>query len=371
MAYSASMKRAVGEVRARLAEAGITRQSDEFRRHGRHEPAPDAPLLLVACSGGRDSMALAHVAHVVAGMLGVRCGAAVIDHGMQDSSAEVAAQAADRCRSAGLDPVIVRRVDVDASALAGGPEAGARGARYRALADIARRYDARAVLLAHTMDDQAETLLLGLMRGGGPGAACGMPRAIVRDGVAFLRPMLGLTRADTTAICRSVGIGWWDDPTNGDAYAGGEIPDGLPLRSQLRHTVMPALAAIGGPSFAAHMAQAAEALREDDDYLDAEAARIADERHLVTVIIADGRRDAARIDATGLASLARPLRTRIVARTLRGLDIGGFTSRHVERIDALAVDWHGQGSVRLPQGFSAFFKNHVIEVCQDKTHANR
>ena len=370
MAYSASAKRAIGAVRAQLARIGVTRQSDAFRVHGRHDPAPDAPLLLVACSGGRDSMALAQVAHVVAGMLGVRCGAAIIDHGMQAGSADVAAVAAGRCRLIGLDPVIVRRVDVDASASAGGPESGARDARYRALADIARRSDARAVLLAHTLDDQAETVLLGLIRGSGPGAACGMPCRSDHDGVAFLRPLLDLTRADTTSICVAAGVDWWDDPTNGDGYAAGEIPADLPLRSQLRHTVMPALAALGGPAVAAHMARAADAIRQDDDYLNAEAVRVAKERHVVDMdsSASPGR---ARIDASALAGLPRPLRTRIIARTLRALGMDAFTSRHVERIDALAADWHGQGSVRLPRGFSAFSKNHVIEVCQDKTHANR
>ena len=114
MVYSAGMKAAIGSVRQSLEQAGITRASEEFAAHGEHEPQPDAPLVLVACSGGRDSMALSAVSHIVCASLGVRCGAVIIDHRLQEGSDAVARQAAERCRALGLGPVRVVELDVPA-----------------------------------------------------------------------------------------------------------------------------------------------------------------------------------------------------------------------------------------------------------------
>src|SRR6218665_1691346 len=124
--------------------------------------AGDDPLVLVALSGGADSLALTAAAGV---------GGAVIDHGLQVHSAEVAARAAEQARALGCDPVLVHRVEV---ANEGGPEASARQARYRALDALAVRHGAFAVLLGHTLDDQAETVLLGLARGSGAASLSGM-----------------------------------------------------------------------------------------------------------------------------------------------------------------------------------------------------
>src|SRR5690606_18777145 len=116
-------------------------------------------VVLVGLSGGADSLALLAAACFEAPRAGLRCGAVVVDHGLQAGSDQVAATAAGQARRLGADPVEVCRVRVAAG---GGPEAAARKARRTALREAAERHDAAAVLLAHTRDDQAETVLLGL-----------------------------------------------------------------------------------------------------------------------------------------------------------------------------------------------------------------
>ncbi|MCY1157806.1 MAG: tilS, partial [Citricoccus sp.] len=183
-------------------------------------------------------------------------GAVVVDHGLQPGSAGVADRAAAIARRLGLDPVTVERVDV--AATGAGPEADARTARYVALRAAARRAGSQAVLLAHTRDDQAEQVLLGLARGSGTRSLAGMP---ARRGL-LVRPLLGLTRQDTEAICCWAGIRWWQDPANADPAF---------LRSRVRTRVMPLLedpVAGIGPGVAAALARSAEIAAEDADALE-------------------------------------------------------------------------------------------------------
>ncbi|MGO4922736.1 tRNA lysidine(34) synthetase TilS [Bifidobacterium choerinum] len=367
MAYSAVMKQAIGAVRATLANQGIGMQDARFARHGAHEPDADAPLVLVACSGGRDSLALAAVAATVCAAWGVRCGAVVVDHRMQPGSADVAAQAARRCAALGLDPVVVRDVRVVDEHGEGG-EAAARDARYAALVDEARRLGAAVVLLAHTKDDQAESVLIDLIRSGGLDAIAGMPAEQRIDGVCFARPLLGLARAETTRICEDLGLAWWDDPTNGDAFpADEELPARFPLRSRVRHTLLPYLSAFAGRDMATMLADGAALARRDVDLLE----RLTDDVFARSVRIEDdGRGLRASIDVRALAKEDAALRFRVVARTL-ALCAPGSGRRHVEAVEALISDWHGQRGVQLPRKRTANRQKHVIEVCEDVTHANR
>ena len=147
MVYSSRLRKGIGELRAALESAGLGLQDARFARHGEHAPDVDAPLIMVSCSGGRDSMALAAVAAKTCASLGLRCGAIIIDHQLQQGSAGVARATADRCVALGLDPVRVRAIDVpDSRGI--GVEAAAREARYHAIVDACS--DASAVLLAHT-----------------------------------------------------------------------------------------------------------------------------------------------------------------------------------------------------------------------------
>ncbi|KAB8289595.1 tRNA lysidine(34) synthetase TilS [Bifidobacterium avesanii] len=394
MAYSTALRKAIGDLRACLGRHGLERQSARFAEHGEHEPAADAPLVLAACSGGRDSMALAAVARTVCGMLGLRCGAAIVDHGMQPGSAAVAAETADRCRALGLRPVDVRRVHVPLGR-GDGAEAAARDARYAALCELAAERGAALVLLAHTRDDQAETVLIGLARSGGLDAIVGMPETTVRmtgtDGgavefgtgkfgavefgsgtpgtaVRFARPWLDVTRAQTTAICRELGLDWWDDPTNGDAVPAGQSLDGsYPLRSRIRHDLVPAMARCWGADPSARLAAGAASARLDADYLDGRAAELA-ERALT--VVREEERSVARLDAAALAAEHPALRRRVIVRALRALAIP-VAATHVEAVDRLVTDWHGQRPLALPSQCSASRKGHVIEVCEDRRHANR
>lgn len=367
MAYSSTLKTAIGELRTFLTAQHLAYRDTRFTEHGNHEVREDAPLLLVACSGGRDSLALAAVTHIVAQAWGMRCGAVIIDHQLQSGSAQVAQQAAHTCQALGCAPVIVESVDVYAGK--DGVEAAARQARYAALVQVAQRTHAVAVLLAHTMDDQAEGVLIGLIRTGGTDAIAGMPSVQNIDGVRFVRPFLQITRAQTTTICHDLHLSWWDDPTNGDQYAADELlPADYPLRSRVRHTLLPLMSDFAGRDMTVRLAEGARIARRDIDFIDACADRAMEQ--CVCMTENDQGEWDAQIDALQLAELPEALRYRVIARVLSVCAPGSGT-RHVQAVESLVSNWHGQQSVPLPRQHSANRKKHVIRVCKDVSHANR
>jgi tRNA(Ile)-lysidine synthase len=291
---------------------------------------------LVACSGGPDSLALAAGTAFVAPRLGVPAGLVTVDHGLQAGSADRAVKVAAWAREAGFDPVLVRTVSVGGRP--GGPEAAARAARYEALVDAARGVGAATVLLGHTRDDQAETVLLALARGGGPRGLAGMPRQRVLGGVTFLRPLLDVARADTRAACAALKLEPWDDPHNADPRYG---------RTRVR-----ALVAALGPAVVASLARTAALLADDVAVLDALAEAAAEEA-------GDGT-GGLRVDV--LAGLPRALRTRVLHGWARALGVPGnaLAGTHVAALDALVTDWHGQGPVALPGGVHAGRRTGII-----------
>lgn len=302
----------------------------------------DGALVLVACSGGPDSLALAAATAFVAPRAGLRAGAVVVDHGLQPGSTDVADQAAAACRELGLDPVRVVAVTVGSD---GGPEAAARDARYAALDEVADELGAAAVLLGHTLDDQAETVLLGLARGSGARSLAGMPAT--RD--RLRRPFLGLRRTETLAVCDAVGLVPWIDPTNGPVGRGADEapgdapgdPDGpAPRRSRVRTSVLPVLEEVLGPGVAEALARTADQLREDADALDALADAL-----LAAALGEHGTLDVARLVDAPLAVRRRALRAFAVAA---GAPSGSVHRVHVLALDALVTDWRGQGPVDLP-----------------------
>lgn len=388
MAYSARLRKAVGAVRATLSAVELCDvQAPEFAQHGDHAVAADAPLVLVACSGGRDSMALAAVSHIVCTSMGVRCGAVIVDHGLQAGSEQVASEAADRCHALGLGPVIMRNATVQARGE--GLEAAARQARYDELCAAAHESGAIAVLLAHTMDDQAETVLIGLLRSRGVDALAGMPQVFTRSGVTFARPLLTLTRDETTGLCEDLGVEYWDDPTNGDAVDG-ELPDDYPLRSRVRHDLLPAIERFAGFNVTRHFAESAQLARMDKEYLDqrsdevmGEAVAAVDRPASSAAVSTDAPRACVAGDTNdsghgiglmiGVKRIAREpeaIRLRVIAHALSQAGVNASAAQ-IAAIDRLVVDWHGQGGVSLPRGYSANRKKHVIRVCQDGAHANR
>lgn len=388
MAYSARLRKAVGAVRATLSAVELCDvQAPEFAQHGDHAVAADAPLVLVACSGGRDSMALAAVSHIVCTSMGVRCGAVIVDHGLQAGSERVASEAADRCRALGLDPVIMRNATVQARGE--GLEAAARQARYDELCAAAHESGAIAVLLAHTMDDQAETVLIGLLRSRGVDALAGMPQVFTRSGATFARPLLTLTRAETTGICEDLGVEYWDDPTNGDAVDS-ELPNDYPLRSRVRHDLLPAIERFAGFNVTRHFAESARLARMDKEYLDQRSDEVMGEAVAAVdwpassaavstdaprACVAGDTNDSSHgiglmISVKRIAREPEAIRLRVIAHALSQAGVNASAAQ-IAAIDRLVVDWHGQGGVSLPRGYSANRKKHVIRVCQDGAHANR
>ncbi len=291
------------------------------------EDLPGGALVLVACSGGPDSLALAAAAAFALPRTGLRAGAVVVDHRLQEGSADVAARAAAQCAALGLDPVEVCAVAVGT---AGGMEAAAREARYGALEEAAVRHGAGAVLLGHTLDDQAETVLLGLARGSGTRSLAGMApvRGILR------RPLLGMRRDQILEVCAALGLEPWHDPTNTDPHG--------PRRSALRARVMPALAEVLGPGVPEALARTAEQLREDAEALEPLAAELYDR-----AAHGGGRYDVEVLGAAPAAIRRRALRLVVLAA---GAGAGAVSREHVLAVDALVGDWRGQGHVALPDG---------------------
>lgn len=287
---------------------------------------PTGSLVLVACSGGPDSLALAAAAAYVVPRQGLRAGAVVVDHGLQAGSAEVAARAARECADLGLDPAEVVPVDVVGGA-GDGPESAARTARYAALAATADRLAADAVLLGHTRDDQAESVLLGLLRGSGARSLAGMaPR---RD--RYRRPFLGLSRDTTAKACAELGLEPWSDPHNVDpAYA----------RARTRQ-LLTELGDRLGSGVTEGLARSAELLRADDEALEVWAVQAHDELH---------GSDPAGLDCARLAALPAAVRRRVLRRAAlaAGTRSADLTSTHLAALDALVTDWRGQGPVDLP-----------------------
>jgi len=279
-------------------------------------------VVLVACSGGPDSLALAAATAALAGRYGWRAGAVVVDHGWSAAASAAGQQAVQTCRRLGLDPVELIAVD---SAGPGGPEAAARTARYRALADAAERHRAAAVLLGHTLDDQAETVLLGLARGSGARSLAGM--AAVRG--VYRRPLLGLPRAVTVATCAGLELSPWLDPANSDpAYA----------RVRLRG-LAGELERVLGPGVVQALARTADLLRDDADALDGAAL------DLLAAADPDG---SGNLDVQTLTGAAVAVRRRALLAAARaaGSPAGALSHRHALALDALLTA--GTGAADLP-----------------------
>lgn len=300
---------------------------------------PAGGLVVVACSGGADSLALAAATASVAARRGLSVGAVVVDHGLQPGSGDVAARTASTLRALGLDPVETALVAVGS---AGGPEAAARSARYAALDEAADRLGASAVLLGHTLDDQAETVLLGLARGSGARSLAGMP---ARSG-RYRRPFLRLPRTTTVGACRELGLAPWSDPHNGDPrYA----------RVRVRASVLPALESALGPGVAAALARTAQQLRADADALEGWARAELRNCAVPSAAGAAGAVPHAGLGCACLARLPEAVRTRVLRMLAveAGSPAGSLTAGHVLAMDRLVVAWHGQGPVALPGPRSA------------------
>jgi tRNA(Ile)-lysidine synthase len=280
----------------------------------RHEGAS----LVVACSGGADSLALAAAAvHVAPGAVhGV-----VVDHGLQEGSGEHARRVAGQLRDLGASAEVVA-VEVGT---AGGPEAAARDVRYAALRAASRDRGDAPVLLGHTLDDQAETVLLGLGRGSGARSLAGM----AAWDPPWCRPLLGVRRATTRAACAALDLAVWDDPHNDDPRY---------TRVRLRHEVLPVLEEALGGGVAPALARTAAQLADDDAALSALAAR-----RLEVLVDADGT-----LDAVALAGEPPAVRRRVLRAWLSAAGARELSDAHVRAVDSVVAQWRGQGVPPLP-----------------------
>ena len=301
--------------------------------------AVDGPVI-IGLSGGADSLALAAAVAFEAPRAGIEATAVVIDHGLQPGSDQVAARAVAAAESLGLTARSVR-VEVG---LEGGPEAAARDARRDALRDAARDAGARAILLAHTLDDQAETVLMGLARGSGATSLGGMAPVRDEDGIRWVRPLLSLRRSAPRAACVAQGLPPWTDPHNLDRRF---------LRVRVRQDVLPLLEDALGPGVAEALARTADQLRED-------AEAFADMIDETIEDIVEPAEAGIAVSVAALAANPPALRHRII-RHIVASEFGESLSRvQTLEVARLAVDWSGQGPIDLPGCRAARQRDRIV-----------
>lgn len=280
--------------------------------------------VLVAVSGGADSLALAaalipEAKNLLLNLLGV-----TIDHQLQKISGEQATKVMTQLSELGIPEVEIIKVDVE---LVDGLEASARRARYAALDNVAEKYNAKLVFLGHTLNDQAESVLLGLARGSGARSLSGMARCTGK----YCRPLLEITRLETLAACAENNLIPWVDPHNSDSSF---------ARVRVRTDALPKLEESIGPGITEALARSADLLRDDADALDDWTNRVAADL------------DLADLEITTLADLPKAVRTRLLRQAIyaAGAPAGSINADHVAAVEAFVTSWHGQGACSLPGG---------------------
>jgi tRNA(Ile)-lysidine synthase len=279
--------------------------------------------VLVAVSGGADSLALAHALAVEAKLLAITVFGVTVDHQLQSGSAAQAETVVSQLLAIDLK-CVVKKVEV---VIKDGLEASARSARYKAINEVASSENAVAIFLGHTQDDQAETVLLGLARGSGTRSLSGMA---AHSGI-FVRPFLGLTRETTENYCEQTNLVFWRDPHNQDPEF---------ARVRVRTEAIPVLEKTIGPGISEALARSSHLLREDADALDHWA-----EREAMKLDLAD-------LECAHLEAMPKAIRTRVLRMAIyaQGAPSGSVTAEHVSVVEALITAWNGQGTANLPGG---------------------
>ena len=281
-------------------------------------------LILVAVSGGADSLALAYALSLEAPKMAVRIEGVSVDHQLQSQSSVQAEKVVAALLKMGIEKTHVVKVDVE---ITDGLEASARRARYAALDACAEKTGAVFVFLGHTRDDQSESVLLGLTRGSGARSLSAMA---ARNG-RYIRPLLSITREETLGACAEAQLDPWDDPHNADKTF---------TRVRVRHDVIPHLEKNLGPGISAALARTASLLRDDADALDqlAEAEFVSHQP--------------LSLDISRLEKLPKAIRTRVLRMAIyaAGAPSGSISADHIAPIEALITDWSGQGPSDLPGG---------------------
>ena len=279
--------------------------------------------VLVAVSGGADSLALAYGLSVEAEKLAICVIGVTVDHQLQNTSSEQAQKVVKQLSEFGVK-CHVKKVTVD---IKEGLEASARKVRYEAINEVVKQENAVAVFLGHTKDDQAETVLLGLARGSGTRSLSGM----AHHNGKYVRPLLEITRIQNEDFCKEVGLDYWNDPHNQDSQF---------ARVRVRNEALPILEKTIGPGISDALARSAHLLRDDADALDHWAKR--EEIHL----------DLEDLDCLHLETLPRAIRTRILRTAIyaAGAPSGSVSADHISAVEALITAWSGQSALNLPGG---------------------
>ena len=294
----------------------------------------------VGVSGGADSMALAIVAKLEATNFGLDLIAVIVDHGLQEKSAEVAAFTREKLTKLGYTDVFIGKAIVQ---LTDGPESSARRARYKVFQQALETYSATTFLLGHTKNDQAEGVLLGLARGSGTKSLSGMEAV----SGPFIRPFLNIGREVTEAACREALVEVWSDPHNFNSDF---------ARVRVREKILPLLEEEIGPGIIDALARTAKILREDANALDEWAAAVFSEIN------------PSEIEISTLALLPIAVRSRVLRRAIyaAGAPAGSISAAHLEPIEALVSDWRGQGHTSLPGGVKVCRISGRLSLLQQK-----
>jgi tRNA(Ile)-lysidine synthase len=280
--------------------------------------------VLVAVSGGADSLALAAALVPESKSALINLVGVTIDHQLQKNSSEQATKVFAQLSELGISQIEIVKVDVE---MVDGLEASARRARYAALDAVAEKLNANLIFLGHTLNDQAESVLLGLARGSGARSLSGMARYTGK----YCRPLLEITRSETLAACTENNLTPWIDPHNSDSQF---------ARVRVRTDALPKLEESIGPGITEALARSADLLRDDADALDGWAVQVAAEL------------DLADLEITALADLPKAVRTRLLRMAIyaAGAPMGSITADHVASVEAFVTSWHGQGACSLPGG---------------------
>jgi len=278
----------------------------------------------VGVSGGADSLALAIAAQLEAESFNLDLIAVVVDHGLQENSAEIAATTEKRLKTIGYSNIFIGKANVINT---DGIEASARRARYKVFQQALDTFGATTFLLGHTKNDQAEGVLLGLARGSGTKSLSGMQEITG----PFIRPFLNIDRSTTQAACDEFGIEFWSDPHNLNTEF---------TRVRVRENILPLIEREIGPGIIDALSRSAKILREDATALDEWAERIF------------SGVDPADIDIALLGELPIAVRSRVLRLAIyaAGAPMGSISAAHLEPIEAFVSDWRGQGHTSLPGG---------------------
>jgi tRNA(Ile)-lysidine synthase len=300
--------------------------------------------VLVGCSGGADSLALVWTTSVVGKRLELNVGAIIVDHQLFPESNDVALNAKKQCEELGIQEVIIKKVNVEHNHE--GLEAAARIARYEAFENVLHETNAQAILLAHTQDDQAETVLMRLTRGSGAKSLSGMAQISGK----YLRPFLHLRKKLVHDSLDLIGLKAWQDPANTDHQF---------LRVKVRHELMPKIIEVLGESAISSLDKTSQLLRLDNQALEELAQQFFESQKDVKT---NG------LEISELEKLPEAIRTRVlrIFAIASGVHPGPFSFEHIEAIDALVKNWHGQGNVDLPGFIQATRVDHSIRFIPSK-----